>query len=84
MNAIVHFAKRLKGIHIFSIAEKIQAKNLNLCGSCSSWNFSYDKSKTQHRHLSAFDNKTGFCFGVGGDVPLTQSDDSCSNWVPAF
>ena len=84
MKAIVHFAKRLKGIHIFSIAGKIQAKNLNFCGSCSSWNFGYDKSKTQYRHLSAFDNKTGFCFGVGGDVPLTQSDDSCSNWGPVF
>lgn len=32
MKAIVHFAKRLKGIHIFSIAEKIQAKNLNFAG----------------------------------------------------
>ena len=84
MNAIVHFAKRLKGIHIFSIAEKIQMKNLNLCGSCSSWNFGYDKSKTQYRHLNALGNKTGFCFGVEGDVPLTQSDDSCSNWVPVF
>ncbi len=64
MNDIVHFAKRLKGIHIFSIAEKIQAKNLNLCGSCNSWNFGYDKSKTQYRHQSALGTKTGFCYGV--------------------
>lgn len=84
MNGIFHFAKRLKGIHIFSSAEKIQAKNLNLCGSCSSWNFGYDKSQNQYRHTSVSDNKIGFCFGVGGDVPLTQSDDSCSNWVQVF
>jgi hypothetical protein len=84
MNALHRFAKRLENTQILQVGKKLQINNLNICNSCSSWQFDYAHSKSQNIDISTLAGKTGLCFGVGGDAYHTQSDGSCSNWVPVF
>jgi len=84
MKPSFHFGQLFKGIQLFPSKTKMQTKNLNNCGSCSSWRFNSEKSKDKNLNTSSLVGKVGLCVGRRDDGLQTQYDDFCSMWESVF